>query len=289
MSISEDDPGLGRRLVSPGRANADTSKGDLIASILEGDVIPGLLRNYGAGMEAHPGPGVGGMSFTSEAVALSESLLGRRSAAPQQIMDGLRSRGMRGARLAEAVLGETARRLGDMWVEDRCSFFQVSLAMSQLQSLLRESRPETVMAGVDPADGPAGKIALAVAPGEQHSFGISVLEAAFAEAGWTTTTMIGQPFSSLPQLLGQTGFDVVALSCSCSGLLDGLKSAIRSLRRSSFNPHLKVLVGGHLESQVECFAERVGADASAGDIDTALAAANGLLAQTRKTAHDKAR
>lgn len=285
MSITEDDPGLGRRLVSPGRAHEDKSKGDLIASILEGDVIPGLMRNHAAGTAVQPEPGFSGLSLHPQATALSESLLGWRSDAPQQIMDDLRSRGIHGARLAEAVLGETARQLGDLWVEDRCSFFQVSLAMAELQSLLRASRPEPAMTGA----APGGRIVLALAPGEQHSFGISVLEAAFAEAGWTTTTMIGQPFSSMSQLLGQTGFDVVALSCSCSGLLDGLKSAIRSLRRASLNPHVKVLVGGHLESQVECFAERVGADASAGDIDTALAAANGLLAQTRKTAHDKAR
>ena len=285
MSIIEDDPGLGRRLVGTGRAQTDTSKGDLIASILEGDVIPGLMRNYAAGMAVQPEPGFGGMSLDPHATALSESLLGWRSDAPQQIMENLRSRGIRGSRLAEAVLGEAARRLGDMWVEDRCSFFQVSLAMSELQSLLRASRPEPAMTGV----APAGRIVLALAPGEQHSFGVSVLESAFSEAGWATTTMIGQPFSSLSQLIGQTGFDMVALSCSCSGLLDGLKSAIRTLRRASLNPHVKVLVGGHLESQVECFAERVGADASAADIDTALAAANGLLTQSRKPAHDQAR
>lgn len=289
MSITEDDPGLGRRPVRPGRMQAGSGKGNMIASILEGDVIPGLLRNYAVSMPAHAGPGAGGASFESEALLLSESLLGWRADAPQRIMEDLRGRGGHGARVAEAVLGETARRLGEMWVEDRCSFFQVSLAMSELQTLLRASRPEAAGIGAVTAGNPGGKVVLATAPGEQHSFGISVLEVAFAEAGWTTTTMIGQPFSSLSNLLGQASFDVVALSCSCSGLLDGLKSAIGTLRRASLNQHVKVLVGGHLESQVEYFAERVGADASAGDIESALAAANSLLAQHREPAHEQAR
>jgi len=289
MSIIEDDPGLSRRPVRAGRMQAGSGKGSMIASILEGDVIPGLLRNYAASMPARTGAGPGGNSFDSEALLLSESLLGWRADAPQRIMEDLRGRGGHGARFAEAVLGEAARRLGEMWVEDRCSFFQVSLAMSELQSLLRAGRPETASIGAAPAGSLCGKVVLATAPGEQHSFGVSVLEVAFAEAGWATTTMVGQPFSALSQLLGQSSFDVVALSCSCSGLLDGLKSAIGTLRRASLNPHVKVLVGGHLESQVECFAERVGADASAGDIESALAAANSLLAQPREPAHEQAR
>ncbi len=289
MSIIEDDPGLSRRPVRAGRMQAGSGKGSMIASILEGDVIPGLLRNYAASMPVHAGSGPRGDSFDSEALMLSESLLGWRADAPQRIMEDLRGRGGNGARFAEAVLGEAARRLGEMWVEDRCSFFQVSLAMSELQSLLRAGRPETAGIGAAPAGSLSGKVVLATAPGEQHSFGVSVLEVAFAEAGWATTTMVGQPFSALSQLLGQASFDVVALSCSCSGLLDGLKSAIGTLRRASLNPHVKVLVGGHLESQVQCFAERVGADTSAGDIESALEAANSLLAQPREPAHEQAR
>lgn len=264
----------------------DADADRLVSTILEGQIIPGLLRNHSTGVTTGFDPQTLLASVERDAAMLTEALLGWRSDQPSALVNQLRNRGVDGARLAEMVLGESARRLGNVWSEDRCSFFQVSLGMSELQSLLRSLRREPSF--VQPRKG-TGKLVLATAPGEQHNFGISVLEAAFAEAGWTTVIMTGQPFSALRELVAQERFDLVALSCSCSGLLDGLKSGIRTIRKASLNGGLKVLVGGHLQSQEVCLAERVGADASAVDIDTALAVAERLVTETREFVPQPAR
>lgn len=172
------------------------------------------------------------------------------------------------------LLAPSAALLGRLWEEDLCDFIEVTAGVAQLQLLLS-------MFGSTGMDFPAIDeqrcILLTGAPGEQHTFGLALVAQLLREAQWQVAGGLAACASEITAAVKSEWFGVVGLSLSCDSRLGELASVIRSIRQSSLNGHIGVLVGGPLFVENPSLVGRVGADASAVDAPTAVLLAQRLL------------
>jgi methanogenic corrinoid protein MtbC1 len=191
-------------------------------------------------------------------------------------VETLRLRGASAESLYLGVLSDAARRLGDLWFDDRCDFAQITIGIGWLQEALRALSRSFQATAVSPSD--AKSVLLLPAPGEQHTFGLLMLAEYFRRAGWHVA---GGPVSSGidPVDAVRCGwFDVAAFSIGSEALLGGLARCIRRVRWSSRNRDLGIMVGGPLFLQRPDLVGRAGADVTATDAPGAVRRADGLLA-----------
>jgi methanogenic corrinoid protein MtbC1 len=173
------------------------------------------------------------------------------------------------------LLAPAAHLLGEMWVDDTADFATVTIATSRLQQLLREFAPEF--------QSPArikrcGTRALLVAiPGDQHTFGVSMLQEFFRSDGWAVSSDIPQSWQDLVGLAGAEPFKLIGISVSCDAAPDELRSLIKDVRRAAVDPACRIVVGGRLFLAQPDLVRVVGADGMATDAQTATRQLSSLL------------
>jgi len=174
------------------------------------------------------------------------------------------------------LLTPVARRLGEMWEEDLCDFVQVTVGLVRLQQML------TTLSVPFPQD--AGRtqwiprVLLVPAPGDQHSFGMSMVASFFQRAGWNGWSGVPGSTADLLSRVRNEWFAVVGFSVSNEKRLDALTSVIRAIRRTSRNREVGVMVGGPVFIEHPELVAMVGADATAVDGRQAVLQAQHLLA-----------
>jgi methanogenic corrinoid protein MtbC1 len=173
------------------------------------------------------------------------------------------------------LLTPTARLLGKMWEDDDCNFMETTIGLFRLNQLLREIS-RTFEIKPDYVD-EAPSILLAASPGEQHTFGILMVEEFFRRAGWDVVTRSEASVSELTSLVETTRFDAVGFSLSCDMYEPELIKVIQTIRRTSSNPNLLVLVGGRWFVEHPERVSLVGADASAVDARQAIVQTRTML------------
>jgi len=173
------------------------------------------------------------------------------------------------------LLAPTARRLGEMWEADLCDFTQVTLALWRLQQVLHELRPEFQGEGRNAV---YDRQALLVPVlGEQHTFGLSMVTDFFRRAGWNVWSTPLTTRSELTHIVRSEWFAMVGLSLSSDLHLDELTAHVRTIRRSSRNTGVVIMVGGPVFIAHPDFVERVGADLTAADVRQAPLQARELV------------
>ncbi|MBV9076889.1 MAG: cobalamin B12-binding domain-containing protein [Methylobacteriaceae bacterium] len=233
-----------------------------LSRVIETEIIPRLML---AQLEVAPARSEAPKPDSADIAEIASHAIGPDPDAATAKVFALLGRGCAIETVLLEALGGAARLLGDMWREDLCSFTDVTIGMCRLQAVLREF-------GVlldPPLNMPvAGRMLLAVVPGEQHSFGLSVLDSIFRKAGWAVST--AESAAELRQLVRTETFDLVGLSLSCDVLFERTAPLIRALRRESRNPSLLVMVGGRYFQDNPDRVAAVGADWAADDADDAL-------------------
>ncbi len=249
----------------------------VLARTLETDIIPRLLlahRNSApaayvdSGSTAVPGPDD---VATLTALAMQADLPGALS-----YLEALRARGMTLERIYLDLLSPVARRLGVMWEEDECDFTTVTIGLSCLHQVVREYSPAFTLRAARAE--PDRRVLLAPAPGEQHSFGILVVEQFFRGAGWDVWSGAGVERAEILEAAKRVWFGVAGFSLACEDHLGGLAMLIRDVRRASRNAGLGILVGGPLFVDRPDLVALVGADATAADGRQATLQAETMLA-----------
>jgi MerR family transcriptional regulator, light-induced transcriptional regulator len=252
-----------------------------LARTLEREVIPRLAASHRAGPhagnhadasnDAHM-PKVAQSeieAFTAQVVAGNEVQLAATVAA-------LRARGASLETVFMALLAPTARHFGDLWTDDRCDFATVTAGLGRLQRLMRELSPAF---GTEVAHPPCGRRALLVrAPGEQHSFGLSMVAEFFRRAGWEVAAGGADADIDPISAVRREWFDVAGFSVGGEARLGWLPGCIAAVRQASRNRALRVLVGGPVLSVRPDLASQVGADAWVPDGSAAPSLAESLLA-----------
>jgi methanogenic corrinoid protein MtbC1 len=192
----------------------------------------------------------------------------------------LRRKGMPLGTIYLDLLGPAARRLGEMWEQDECSFTDVTIGVCRMhQVLLDFSRC------FEPLENAAdiGKRALIVpAPGEQHTFGLFLVVEFLRRAGWHCWTGTPATMKDLNSLAGEQRFDAIGLSIGAERNIEQLDEKILRVRERSVNPDVKIILGGNMFSGQDELAREHGADATAEDGRDAVKVLNRICRETGK-------
>jgi len=190
------------------------------------------------------GPGACAQIADSDVETLADLAIATDERAALALVAGARARGLGMEALCLELLAPAARRLGERWLEDRCSFLQVTLGVGRLQQALfrlAPSAPRSWPAGEDPA-----RALLVPATGEQHTFGVQMVGEVFRKHGWLVTGGPRRGRAALCTALASRHFDVVGLSLASERLLESAAADIRAIRGAPQTPRPIVLVGGLL-------------------------------------------
>ncbi len=263
-----------------------SASNDSINSIIEGEIIPRLLMAHASG-EANTDRDRG-----NGATSISPSAATRFAQLPLHLevtglMDEVEAFFDEGVSVESVyldLLAPSARRLGEMWESDECDFIDVTMGLWRLQEVMREisaripMHPGTVGAS-------ASRSLFASVPGDEHSFGALMLDDFFARAGWNST-VISQPLrKELLDRVSKEPFDIVGLTLSRDCPSAAVTNIIKAMRSVSCNPHLSILIGGHMINQNPAIVAEVGADGTGADARAALEVANALVQSAKVRAH----
>jgi MerR family transcriptional regulator, light-induced transcriptional regulator len=241
------------------------------ASVIENVIVPRLLMSH-----AHKPPPIVSDAATLRRLAVTDFIDLTIHEDPELAIDFVRKEmnsGVSFENILLNLLAPAARGLGERWEQDACSFVEVTLGVARMHRMLREFN------GI-PSDlwnqtGSGRNILLLPAPGEQHTFGLRLVQEFLMRDSWT---VLNRPVRDLPELadvLRNEHFDVVGLSLSGETLLDTLLSCIDVIRTSSRNRRVHIIVGGQLFSERPELINTCGADAYAADAPSTVRVVNG--------------
>jgi methylmalonyl-CoA mutase cobalamin-binding subunit len=175
------------------------------------------------------------------------------------------------------LLPAVARLFGQRWVSDESDFTSVTIALGHLQQLRRDIGGLPGI-GLMPAGAPRRAL-LAPAPGEQHNFGVMIVDHFLHQAGWDVRTLSVCSLEEIVNLVARDSYEIVGLSISCDAYLLPLEKAVATLRRASKNRDVGIVVGGRLFVDRPELALLIGADAAALDGRDAVRQAERLAAR----------
>ncbi len=262
-------PALMIRLVPKSGGRAELLEPDLAANRPLNSKTEAILRNVflstvvpqlglaGNGLSPASGP-----AADSRVQELAELLVASDQQAASDLIGELTAAGARLGQLSATVFEPTARSLGDLWSEDSCSEFDVTLALSRLQTAAR------LLEAAGPRRRPSHLghpvVLIAPEPGELHRLGAALDSSVLRNVGWAPHCEYPTDNQSLHDLLSSTWFDVLDLSLSAAfrrdHVLAQLSKTISEARLASRNPGLVVVVGGRVFAEEKTAGAAVGAD-----------------------------
>ncbi len=231
----------------------------VLKSVMLSTVIPALADCHG--IQLKPGET---WPVSNRASELANLLIAQDQTAAFELIKEMQD--IDGLRLPfYATLFEpAARKLGDLWSEDLCSEFDVTLALSRLQTAARLLSTGGRYSGEPWRPQPV--VLVAPEPGELHQLGAALDSHVLRNAGWSPHCEFPTDDKALQELLSGTWFDVLDLSLSTAfrrdDRLSKLTETIAGARRASLNPALVVVVGGRMFVEEKAAVAIVGADSA---------------------------
>ncbi len=223
---------------------------EILRSVMLTSVIPELVQHLGQAQR--------GDAPHHRANELADLLIAQDPAAALALIRELQD-GQGPLPLYAPLFEPAARRLGDLWNDDLCSEFDVTLGLCRLQTAVRALDPG-VLAALPTLPPPV--VLIAPEPGELHQLGAALDSDVLWRAGWAPHDATPADDQALQDLLAATWFDVLDLSLSTAfrreDRLARFGATIEGARRASRNPALVVVVGGRV------FVEEYGAGAEVG-------------------------
>ncbi|MGA7807692.1 cobalamin B12-binding domain-containing protein [Bradyrhizobium sp.] len=205
--------------------------------------------------------------------------LGSNEDAPFAYVEDLLAQGITVESIFLDLLAPSARYLGQLWESDATDFVNLTLAVGRQQRIMR--RLGERFCNEAPQGGGGESVLLTIIPGEQHSFGLSMVAEFFRRAGWNLCT---GPFSShqeLTSLVHNHWFDIIGFSVSSDRRLDELKQDIHDIRHDSRNRQVGIMLGGPMVIAQPDLVASMGADMMSADATTAPQQARGLIEQMK--------
>jgi hypothetical protein len=253
--------GIGNKAPSPAPSNLPLAgpAGNLLKDIIVTAVLPELLIRHAGHERLSPTP------IDRRARALADLLVGPDTEAAIELLRVLQDSEGAIRHLYETLIEPAARRLGDLWGQDLCSEFDVSLGLGQLQRAVRVLNEE-VMQPTIPKGLYLPSVLIVPEPGESHMLN-SVLDSdALARCGWDPLTEFPASDEALQDLISNSWFDALDLSLSPAfrreQWLPRVTRTIALARHASRNPALVVVVGGRIFTEDRGAGAQVGADAT---------------------------
>ena len=237
-----------------------------IADMVAVEIVPRLAALHAAVLPSdHP---------TSENITeLARLVLSADECEAAVYVAGLRDGGLSVDMLFEELLEPAARLLGELWQRDEVDFVDVTIGVARLQALLSVFNCTHAMATL----GDRRSVLMLTVPGEQHSFGISMVEQFLDAGGWRVTSEREMAAERLARLVGKQWFAVAGIALSNERNLDAVAAAIKTIRARSCNSSIGIMVGGPVFAADAGLSRQLGADGTAASGPTAVVLAQKLL------------
>jgi hypothetical protein len=250
---------LAERPVRDEAALTSLSRGtaSILSNVIVSAIVPKLVHAHGgrvaparSNSEAH------------HAAELADLLIAADQSAALELIQELKRATGDVQPLYATLFEPAARSLGDLWNEDACSEFDVTLGLCRLQTAMR------LLAGAalpqDHAVAAQPLVLIAPEPGETHSLGATMDSEVLWQAGWSPQTEYPQDDKELQDIVSGSWFDVLDLSLSAAFRRDSwlprVTKTIAGARLASRNPALVVAVGGRIFKEERLAGISVGAD-----------------------------
>ena len=248
----------------------------ILARTVETSVIPELLALHRAPLAMVQAPAL--VVDAAHVAQLVGLVLARDEPAALAFVTSMHEGGAPHEALCLDLLAPTARRLGEMWEADDCDFAEVSIGLWRLQSAMRALGNAAEATGIQPS---GARVMLVPLPGENHTFGLSMVYDFFARAGWDAWTGAVESSAELATMVRNEWVAMLGFSLACDEQLEAVRTEIGRVRRASRNPNIAIMVGGPGFSADPTLAAQVGADGTATDgrqavLQAALLVTNGM-------------
>jgi methanogenic corrinoid protein MtbC1 len=178
-------------------------------------------------------------------------------------------------KVVELLLEPAARVIGENWCTDDCDFLKVTIAVSRMQRLFRRMSSEHPPTNLPDLSRCA---LLTPAPGEQHTFGLSIVDDAFRRAGWEVDCCGVDEEAETLRLVAANHYQVIGISVSVERRLPDLAAMGRRLRSRSRNRSIVLIAGGSMVMQNPQGAIDAGFDLLAVDAVSAVILADTVVA-----------
>lgn len=169
-----------------------------------------------------------------------------------------------------------SRLLGRQWCSDESDFLKVTIAASRMQRLFRQMAAEHPPRRLPDL---ARCALLAPAPGEQHTFGLAVVDDALARAGWSVDCTGVSDGGEMFRLAATNDYRIIGMSISVARLLPDLVPVLAKLRSRSLNKSVVLMAGGSQVVEDPQSAIDVGFDLVAVDAAAAALLAEAIVAR----------
>jgi MerR family transcriptional regulator, light-induced transcriptional regulator len=247
--------------------------GEKLGNIIAGEIVPRLMLLHKT--QAYTGAnddGVRAEDLSGQIADFAELVVRHDIDVVEAYVRSLLQRGLDLETLLLHLLAPAARRLGHLWDADEITFVDVTVGTSRLQQLLH-----TFTLALREEEAPERRVLFLPAPGEQHTFGLTMVMEFFRRAGWQVDGGMPMEPGELESCVAEQTFGLIGFSLSCDRFINPLCATIQTVRRLSKNPSLLVMVGGRVFSQDASLRPWVGADLVATDAHEALQLAEGEL------------
>ncbi len=269
---------LEKHFIAPSiyRRKDATARQARLARIVSDDIIPRLMRLHAAVIPEAPAVEalIDVLAPDSAHISgLADVLLGADLEAAVTYVMLLRDRGLSAETLFLELLEPTARYLGDIWDRDECDFIDVTLGVARLQKLLAVFSDTHCLPALDTRR----HVLMATAPGNEHTFGVGMVEKFLLAAGWRVRTELSGTAPEIGDIARRNWFAVAGLTAGSDGQIAALTSTIAAVRRHSKNRNIGIMVGGPMFTANPGLAAEVGADATAVNAPAAVLMAQRLF------------
>jgi methanogenic corrinoid protein MtbC1 len=170
-------------------------------------------------------------------------------------------------------LAPAAQFLGELWEQDVCDFFEVTIGIGRLQAFMdRLAAPEPVSS----ADVMRRALLIAL-PGETHLLGVRMVAKFLESTGWDVSIEEHLAAEENAKTVASEWFGVVGVSMSVASRVELAARTVAVVRQMSLNPHIAIMAGGKALVENPQLAFQIGADAVGYDAPTAVVLASHLL------------
>jgi methanogenic corrinoid protein MtbC1 len=258
-----------------------------LAGIVEAEIIPRLLLvNKGRVFSSSHNSAAKRETISPEDVEVfCEIVRSRQIDEIDSFVSSICARGVDTDSVMLNLLAPTARLLGRMWERDESDFATVTISLCRLQQALRKiagQHGQTSSAMKRPH-----RILLATSPGDQHNFGLLIVDEFLHRAGWDVCSLPAATGADIERRVKREAFEIAGLSLSQEALLPDIESLIANIRRGSLNKDISIMVGGCVFAERPDLVAKVGADALALDGRDAVTQAEKLVAALQNSTGQK--
>lgn len=206
----------------------------------------------------------------SDISTLSDLLLSDKTEAATNLVKRLHTKNIAAEAIMCDLLGGSARDLGQRWIADQCSFTDVTIATGRLIEIarqfgLRHSADQRQGMQLRNNLSRSGKVLLATAPGEQHVFGLQIINSMLQAKGLRTDLLLGGSYDQLLQAVSSVHYKFIVISIGSERTTHSAQHLIPVLRKNSLQQKCPVYIGGFAVEQYLTSAEICGADGSCTD------------------------